>query len=56
MWWEMFPESNALYIMLVPLFHLIAIDYGLGRCTSRSCSSIVVGMHTPPVGVVVFVV
>jgi len=51
-------ESNAAYIMLVPLFHPIAIDYGLDplHFGFLFVFNLVLGMLTPPVGVVLFVV
>jgi len=54
----MFLESNAAYIMLVPLFHPIAIDYGLDplHFGFLFVFKLVLGMLTPPVGVVLFVV
>jgi tripartite ATP-independent transporter DctM subunit len=54
----MFLESNAAYIMLVPLFHPIAIDYGLDplHFGFLFVFNLVLGMLTPPVGVVLFVV
>jgi tripartite ATP-independent transporter DctM subunit len=54
----MFLESNAAYIMLVPLFHPIAMDYGLDplHFGFLFVFNLVLGMLTPPVGVVLFVV
>jgi len=54
----MFLESNAAYIMLVPLFHPIAISYGLDplHFGFLFVFNLVLGMLTPPVGVVLFVV
>jgi len=54
----MFLESNAAYIMLVPLFHPIAISYGLDplHFAFLFVFNLVLGMLTPPVGVVLFVV
>jgi len=51
-------ESNAAYIMLVPIFHPIAIDYGLDplHFGFLFVFNLVLGMLTPPVGVVLFVV
>lgn len=54
----MFLESNAAYIMLVPLLHPIAIQYGLDplHFGFLFVMNLVIGMLTPPVGVVLFVV
>jgi TRAP-type transport system large permease protein len=54
----MFLESNAAYIMLVPLLHPIAIQYGLDplHFGFLFVLNLVIGMLTPPVGVVLFVV
>lgn len=54
----MFLESNAAYIMLVPLFHPIAMQYGLDplHFGFLFVLNLVIGMLTPPVGVVLFVV
>ena len=54
----MFLESNAAYIMLVPLFHPIAVSYGLDplHFGFLFVFNLVLGMLTPPVGVVLFVV
>lgn len=54
----MFLESNAAYIMLVPLFHPIALAYGLDplHFAFLFVFNLVLGMLTPPVGVVLFVV
>jgi TRAP-type transport system large permease protein len=54
----MFMESNAAYIMLVPLFHPIAVAYGLDplHFGFLFVFNLVLGMLTPPVGVVLFVV
>lgn len=54
----MFLESNAAYIMLVPLFHPIALAYGLDPLHFGFIFvlNLVIGMLTPPVGVVLFVV
>jgi len=51
-------ESNAAYIMLVPLLHPIAMDYGLDplHFGFLFVFNLVLGMLTPPVGVVLFVV
>jgi tripartite ATP-independent transporter DctM subunit len=50
-------ESNAAYIMLVPLFAPIAIEYGLDPLWFGFLFmyNLVVGMMTPPVGVLFFV-
>lgn len=54
----MFLESNAAYIMLVPLLHPIAIQYGIDplHFGFLFVLNLVIGMLTPPVGVVLFVV
>lgn len=54
----MFLESNAAYIMLVPLFHPIAVSYGIDplHFGFLFVLNLVIGMLTPPVGVVLFVV
>lgn len=54
----MFMESNAAYIMLVPLFHPLAIEFGLDplHFGFLFVLNLVIGMLTPPVGVVLFVV
>jgi len=54
----MFLESNAAYIMLVPLLHPIALQYGLDPVHFGFVFvlNLVIGMLTPPVGVVLFVV
>ncbi|MGH6816403.1 MAG: TRAP transporter large permease [Hyphomicrobiaceae bacterium] len=54
----MFLESNAAYIMLVPLFHPIAMAYDLDplHFGFLFVFNLVLGMLTPPVGVVLFVV
>jgi tripartite ATP-independent transporter DctM subunit len=54
----MFMESNAAYIMLVPIFHPIALSYGLDplHFGFLFVFNLVLGMLTPPVGVVLFVV
>ena len=51
-------ESNAAYIMLVPLLHPIALDYGIDplHFGFLFVFNLVIGMLTPPVGVVLFVV
>ena len=53
-----FLESNAAYIMLVPLLHPIAIQYGIDplHFGFLFVFNLVIGMLTPPVGVVLFVV
>ena len=52
-----FLESNAAYIMLVPLLHPIAVQYGLDplHFGFLFVLNLVAGMLTPPVGVVLFV-
>jgi tripartite ATP-independent transporter DctM subunit len=54
----MFLESNAAYIMLVPLLHPIALQFGLDplHFGFLFVFNLVIGMLTPPVGVVLFVV
>ena len=54
----MFLESNAAYIMLVPLFHPIALKFGIDPTLFAFLFvfNLVIGMMTPPVGVVLFVV
>ncbi|RYF18878.1 MAG: TRAP transporter large permease [Comamonadaceae bacterium] len=54
----MFLESNAAYIMLVPLLHPIALQFGLDplHFGFLFVLNLVIGMLTPPVGVVLFVV
>ena len=54
----MFLESNAAYIMLVPLLHPIALKYGVDplHFGFLFVFNLVIGMLTPPVGVVLFVV
>jgi TRAP-type transport system large permease protein len=54
----MFLESNAAYIMLVPLLHPIAIKYGIDplHFGFLFVLNLVIGMLTPPVGVVLFVI
>jgi tripartite ATP-independent transporter DctM subunit len=51
-------ESNAAYIMLVPLFHPIALSYGLDplHFGFLFVFNLALGMLTPPVGVVLYVV
>ncbi len=53
-----FLESNAAYIMLVPLLHPIALSYGLDSThfAFLFILNLVIGMIHPPVGVVLFVV
>lgn len=53
----MFIESNAAYIMLVPLFAPIALAYGIDPLYFGFLFvlNLVVGMMTPPVGVLLFV-
>ncbi len=53
----MFIESNAAYIMLVPLFAPIAISYGIDPLYFGFLFvlNLVAGMMTPPVGVLLFV-
>ena len=55
---DMFLESNAAYIMLVPLLHPIALQYGIDplHFAFLFVFNLVIGMLTPPVGVVLFVV
>lgn len=52
-----FLESNAAYIMLVPLLHPIALLYGIHplHFGFLFVFNLVIGMLTPPVGVVLFV-
>ena len=54
----MFMESNAAYIMLVPLLHPVALAYGLDplHFGFLFVLNLVIGMLTPPIGVVLFVV
>jgi tripartite ATP-independent transporter DctM subunit len=54
----MFLESNSAYIMLVPLLHPIALQYGVDplHFGFLFVLNLVIGMLTPPVGVVLFVV
>jgi tripartite ATP-independent transporter DctM subunit len=54
----MFLESNAAYIMLVPLLHPIALELGIDplHFGFLFVLNLVIGMLTPPVGVVLFVV
>ena len=53
----MFIESNAAYIMLVPLFAPVAASYGIDPLYFGFLFmyNLVVGMMTPPVGVLYFV-
>ncbi|NVK40923.1 MAG: TRAP transporter large permease [Oceanospirillaceae bacterium] len=53
----MFLESNAAYIMLAPLFAPIAVAYGIDPLYFGFLFvlNLVVGMMTPPVGVLLFV-
>ncbi|WP_311946918.1 TRAP transporter large permease [Halomonas piscis] len=53
----MFIESNAAYIMLVPLLSPIALTYGIDPLLFGFLfvMNLVVGMMTPPVGVLLFV-
>lgn len=53
----MFMESNAAYIMLVPLFAPIAVNFGIDPIWFGFLFmyNLVVGMMTPPVGVLFFV-
>ena len=53
----MFLESNAAYIMLVPLLHPLALKYGVDPLLFGFLFvfNLVIGMLTPPVGVVLFV-
>ena len=53
----MFIESNAAYIMLVPLFAPIALAYGIDPLFFGFLFvlNLVAGMMTPPVGVLLFV-
>jgi tripartite ATP-independent transporter DctM subunit len=52
-----FLESNAGYVMLVPLLHPIAVAYGIDplHFAFLFVLNLVIGMLTPPVGVVLFV-
>ena len=54
----MFIESNAAYIMLAPLFAPIALEFGIDPLYFGFLFvlNLVVGMLTPPVGVLLFVV
>lgn len=53
-----FMESNAAYIMLVPLFHPIALSFGIDplHFGFLFVLNLVIGMLTPPVAVVLMVV
>jgi C4-dicarboxylate transporter DctM subunit len=53
----MFIESNAAYIMLVPLFAPVALTFGVDPLFFGFLFvfNLVIGMMTPPVGVVLFV-
>lgn len=53
----MFIESNAAYIMLVPLFAPVALSFGIDPLFFGFLFvfNLVIGMMTPPVGVVLFV-
>lgn len=53
-----FLESNAAYIMLVPIFHPIALQLGIDPILFAFVFvlNLVIGMLTPPVGVVLFVI
>lgn len=53
----MFIESNAAYIMLVPLLAPIALSYGIDPLLFGFLFvlNLVVGMMTPPVGILLFV-
>ncbi|EPX79414.1 TRAP transporter large permease [Litoreibacter arenae] len=53
----MFIESNAAYIMLVPLFAPVAASFGIDPLLFGFLFvfNLVIGMMTPPVGVVLFV-
>ena len=54
----MFLESNAAYIMLVPLLHPIGLQFGIDplHFGFLFVFNLVIGMLTPPVGVVLFVI
>lgn len=54
----MFLESNAAYIMLVPLFAPMALSYGIDPLYFGFLFifNLIIGMMTPPVGVLYFVV
>ncbi|MCB1714910.1 MAG: TRAP transporter large permease [Candidatus Competibacteraceae bacterium] len=54
----MFLESIAAYTMLVPLLHPIALQYGIDplHFGFLFVFNLVIGMLTPPVGVILFVV
>jgi len=53
----MFIESNAAYIMLVPLIAPVAVVYGIDPVYFGFLFvlNLVIGMMTPPVGVLLFV-
>jgi TRAP-type transport system large permease protein len=53
----MFIESNAAYIMLAPLFAPLALTYGLDplHFGFLFVLNLVIGMMTPPVGILLFV-
>ena len=53
----MFIESNAAYIMLVPLFAPVAMSFGIDPLLFGFLFvfNLVIGMMTPPVGVLLFV-
>ena len=53
----MFIESNAAYIMLVPLFAPVALSFGIDPLLFGFLFvfNLIIGMMTPPVGVVLFV-
>jgi len=53
----MFIESNAAFIMLVPLFAPVAVTFGIDPLLFGFLFvfNLVIGMMTPPVGVVLFV-
>lgn len=53
----MFLESNAAYIMLVPLLAPVAVSYGIDPLYFAFIFvlNLVIGMMTPPVGVLLFV-
>jgi C4-dicarboxylate transporter DctM subunit len=53
----MFIESNAAYIMLVPLFAPVAISFHIDPLLFGFLFvfNLVIGMVTPPVGIVLFV-
>ncbi len=53
----MFIESNAAYIMLVPIFAPVAVSFGIDPLLFGFLFvfNLIIGMMTPPVGVVLFV-